>query len=129
MSDEPDAPADLRPGPLTREHPLGIERLGRREDQGVGESQGWVTRSQPGCLPGYFPPRRLDPDGEVVHEPLDPPGRACIPPIRSYQGFGVCARGEHQLVTAMGRDPGRCPRVERVVRVEEGDDDAGVEDD
>ena len=125
-----DASAATRtwPCPVARQCD-GIEGVGRGEHEGVGQSERAVVCLESGGALGDVRRERLDVDTQVGHESPDHGDSTEAPTPGIDEDLGVGARGQDQGLPAPLPDGSHGGRVVRVVGVEQGNDDARVDDD
>ena len=129
--DDADVHARVRPAGVGGEHAVGPQDCRSRQHEGVRQAErSAVARSQGRGLAGDVTRGRLDGRRQCIDEGVDGGGRVLTVALRADHDLRVGRRRQRQLVATVERfvqcltgDP-----VVRVVRIEDGDDDPGVED-
>jgi hypothetical protein len=95
----------------------------------VGKLETRVRGPQCGGLAGGLPRDRLDPDAEIRQRLVHHGGRGTSAPQRTAQPLRVRTGREHQVAATARRQGVDGSTMVRVVSVEKGDQNAGIEDD
>ena len=128
-SDESHAATDLGPRVVAGEHPVCPDLIRCGKDERVRKANALRSAAKTRRRSGNRRRNRFDPSGEVFEERFDLSHGLCSLAVRPNQDLGVNgSRNDKLVVLVLGqRTHGRL--VQRIVRVEERDDDRCVEDD
>ena len=123
------APAHLRPGLVAAQDNVGADLVCCGEHERIGDAKASVSAAESRGTPSDLRRDRRHLDREVREEDVDLGHRLMSRAVRRNQDLGVDGRRRQKVVVLVNRKRGDARLVQRVLGIEEADDDGRIEND